>query len=330
MTRIRIAGTGSFLPERIVTNDELAQRLPKTSDEWIYGHTGIKSRRVAGPNESASSMGLIAAQRALENAGIAPEDLGMIIVSTATPDYAPTPLVSCILQDKLGATGAAAFDMSAACCGFIYNLEIAKNFYYKPDFRKPILLVATEVMTRKVDWNDYKTCILFGDGAGAVVIEPNEDAAAPSDLVDTIMRADGARGEFLLLEGGCRSYDSLNHPKAHVLQMAGTQVFTFAIKAIEEVVQDLTKRNDLTYDQIARIVPHQANFRIIESAAKRLGFEDLDKIYINVDSVANTASASIPIALDEMNRSGELKRGDKILIAGFGAGLTYGGNYLIW
>jgi len=168
MTRVKIAGTGSYLPKRIVTNDELAQRLPKTSDEWIYTHTGIKARHVAAPDESASAMGLIAAQRALDNAGISADELGMIMVSTATPDYAPTPLVSCLLQDQLGATNASAFDMSAACCGFIYNLEIAKNFYYNPDFRKPILIVATEVMTRKVDWNDHKTCILFGDGAGAV------------------------------------------------------------------------------------------------------------------------------------------------------------------
>ena len=328
MTRMRIIGTGSYLPEQIVTNDELAQRLPKTSDEWIRSHTGIGARHVAGPDESASSMGLIAAKRALENANVDPEELGMIIVSTATPDYAPTPLVSCILQDKLGAKNAAAFDMSAACCGFIYNLEIAKNFYYNPSFRKPILLVASEVMTRKVDWNDYKTCILFGDGAGAVVLEPTEEG--PSELVDTIMRADGACGKYLLLEGGCRSFDSLNHPQAHVLQMAGTQVFTFAIKAIEEVVNDLVTRNNLSFDDVARIIPHQANYRIIESAAKRLGFDNLDKFYVNVESVANTASASIPIVLDEMNRAGELHRGDKLLIAGFGAGLTYGGNYLVW
>ncbi len=329
MARVKIAGTGSYLPERIVTNDELAQRLPKTSDEWIYTHTGIKARHVAAPDESASSMGLIAAQRALDNAGIKAEDLGMIMVSTATPDYAPTPLVSCLLQDQLGATNAAAFDMSAACCGFIYNLEIAKNFYYNPDFRRPILIVASEVMTRKVDWNDHKTCILFGDGAGATVVMPSEEDE-PSQIVDCVMRADGACGKYLLLEGGCRSNDSLNHPLAHVLQMAGTQVFTFAIKAIEEVVTTLMQRNSLSYDDVARIIPHQANYRIIQSAGKRLGFENDDKFYINVESVANTASASIPIVLDEMNRGGQLKRGDKLLIAGFGAGLTYGGNYVIW
>ncbi len=328
MTRVKIAGTGSYLPERIVTNDELARRLPKTSDEWIYTHTGIKARHVAAPDESASAMGLVAARRALENAGVSADELGMIIASTATPDYAPTPLVSCLLQDQLGAVNASAFDMSAACCGFIYNLEIAKNFYYKPDFRKPILIVATEVMTRKVDWNDHKTCILFGDGAGAVVLVPSEDE--PSDVVDTVMRADGACGKYLLLEGGCRSNDSLNHPQAHILQMAGTQVFTFAIKAIEEVVTTLLERNNLSLDDVSRIIPHQANLRIIQSAGKRLGLESDDKFYINVETVANTASASIPIVLDEMNRGGLLKRGDKLLIAGFGAGLTYGGNYIVW
>ena len=329
MTRVKIAGTGSYLPERIVTNDELAERLPKTSDEWIFLHTGIKSRHVAAPDESASSMGLIAAKRALENAGVEPEDLGMIMVSSATPDYAPTPLTSCLLQDRLGAKNAAAFDMSAACCGFIYNLEIAKNFYYNPRFNRPILVVASEVMTRKVDWNDYKTCILFGDGAGAAVITPATEND-PSDIVDTMMKADGSSGKYLLLEGGCRTKDSLNHPLAHILQMAGTQVFTFAIKAIEETVNTLMERNGLTFDDVARIIPHQANYRIIQSAGKRLGFTNDDKFYINVKDVANTASASIPIVLDEMNRGGLLTRGDKLIIAGFGAGLTYGGNYVVW
>ena len=173
MVRAIITGTGSYLPERVVTNDELAERMPQTSDEWIYSHTGIHARHIAAPDESPSDMALVAAQRALEQAGIGPDDLGMIVVSTATPDYAPTPLTSCILQDKLGADHASAFDMSAACCGFIYNLEIAKNFFSNPHFRKPILLVATEIMSRKVDWNDYRTCILFGDGAGAVVLQPD-------------------------------------------------------------------------------------------------------------------------------------------------------------
>ena len=331
MVRAIITGTGSYLPERVVTNDELAERMPKTSDEWIYSHTGIHSRHIAAPDESASAMGLIAARRAMEQAGVSAEDLGMIIVSTATPDYAPTPLTACLLQDQLGAENASAFDMSAACCGFIYNLEIAKNFYATPNFRKPILLVATEVMSRKVDWNDYKTCILFGDGAGAVVIEPDFDDKYPeSGVVDSVMMADGKAGKYLLLEGGCRSETSLHHPLAHILQMGGQQVYAFAVKAIVEVVNSLMQRNNLSMDEIARIVPHQANYRIINSAGSRLGFENDDKFYINVERVANTASASIPIALDEMNRSGQLHRGDKLLLAGFGAGLTYGGNYLVW
>ena len=332
MVRAIISGTGSYLPERVVTNDELAERLPKTSDEWIYTHTGIHARHIAAPDESASSMGLSAARLALEDAGVEPDELGLIITSTATPDYAPTPLVSCILQDALGATSAAAYDMSAACCGFVYNLEIAKNYFYNPRFRRPILLVATEVMSRKVDWNDYKTCILFGDGAGAVVVKPvcDESELPGSGIVDTVMGADGAGGKHLLLEGGCRTAESLNHPLAHVLQMGGQQVYAFATKAIAEVVRDLLDRNDLTFSELAKIIPHQANYRIIQAAGKRLGLENSDLFYVNVERVANTASASIPIALDEMNRSGRLKRGDKLLLAGFGAGLTYGGNYLIW
>ena len=331
MVRAIITGTGSYLPERVVTNDELAERMPQTSDEWIYSHTGIHARHIAAPNESPSDMALVAAQRALEQAGIGPDDLGMIVVSTATPDYAPTPLTSCILQDKLGADHASAFDMSAACCGFIYNLEIAKNFFSNPHFRKPILLVATEIMSRKVDWNDYRTCILFGDGAGAVVLQPDEsEENAGRGIVDSVMMADGRSGIHLLLEGGCRSVDSLRHPQAHILQMGGQQVYAFAVKAIVEVVNSLMNRNNLKMDEITRIVPHQANYRIIKSAGTRLGFEDDEKFYINLELVANTASASIPIALDEMNRSGQIRRGDKLLLAGFGAGLTYGGNYIIW
>ena len=331
MVRAVIAGTGSYLPERVVTNDELSERMPKTSDEWIYSHTGIHSRHIAAPNESASDMGLIAAKQALDQAGVEPDELGLIIVSTATPDYAPTPLTACVLQDKLGATNASAFDMSAACCGFIYNLEIAKNFYSNPHFTKPILLVASEVMSRKVDWNDYKTCILFGDGAGAVVIKPDVEEKFPgSGIVDSVMMADGKSGKHLLLEGGCRSEDSLRHPLAHVLQMGGQQVYAFAVKALVEVVHSLLERNNLTMDELTRIVPHQANYRIINSAGSRLGFTNDDKFYINVERVANTASASIPIALDEMNRGGMLQRGDNLLLAGFGAGLTYGGNYLVW
>ena len=326
MIRVKIAGTGSYLPERVVTNDELAERLPKTSDEWIFSHTGIRSRHIAADDESASSMGLIAARRAMESAGIGPEDLGMIIVSTSTPDYAPTPLTSCVVQDQLGAKNAAAFDMSAACCGFIYNLEIAKNFFSNPNFRRPILLIGSEVMSRKVDWNDHKTCILFGDGAGAAVLTASDDE---SGIVDSIMKADGAGGKHLKLEGGCRSNDSLHHPLAHVLQMGGQQVYSFAVKALAEVANELAERNGLTFDDVKRIIPHQANYRIICSAADRLKLPE-EKFYINVERVANTASASIPIALDEMNRGGLLNRGDKLLLAGFGAGLTYGGNYLVW
>lgn len=331
MVRAIITGTGSYLPERVVTNDELAERMPKTSDEWIYSHTGIHARHIAAPDESPSDMGLIAAQRALDQAGLGPDDLGMIVVSTATPDYAPTPLTSCILQEKLGADHASAFDMSAACCGFIYNLEIAKNFFTNPHFRKPILLVATEIMSRKVDWNDYRTCILFGDGAGAVVLQPDESEENEGrGIVDSVMMADGRSGKHLLLEGGCRSAESLHHPQAHILQMGGQQVYAFAVKAIVEVVNSLMNRNNLTMDEVTRIVPHQANYRIIKSAGARLGFEDDEKFYINLELVANTASASIPIALDEMNRSGQLSRGDKLILAGFGAGLTYGGNYIVW
>jgi len=326
MTRIMIAGTGSFLPERVVTNDELAERYPETSDEWIFSHTGISSRHIASPDETPSGIGLIAARRALEMAGVSPKELGFILVSTATPDYATVPQVSCLIQRELGATSAASFDITAACCGFVYNLEIAKGFYSNRHFRKPILVVATEMMSRRVNWNDYKSCVLFGDGAGAAVLLPSD---TESGIVDTVMKTDGTGAELLKIEGGARSEESTHDPNANILQMSGHKVYTFAIKVLPEIVKELLDRNGLAVNDIDKIVPHQANYRIIHSAAVRLGFTE-DMFYINVKNVANTASASIPIALDEMNRGGLLHRGDRIITVGFGAGLSYGGNYMIW
>ncbi len=327
MFHVKIAGTGSYLPERLVTNDELAAKLPETSDEWIMSHTGIKTRYLAGPDDSPSGMAVAAAKKALEMAQVKPEDLGFILLSTTTADYAPIPQTSCVVQRDLGAVNAVAFDLVSACCGFTYNMEIARNLFHNPFHQKPILVVATEMMSRLVDWNDHRVCVLFGDGAGAVVLKRTEEG--DSGIIDTFMKTDGSSADFLKIEGGCRTPTSaiLNGPR--LLYMEGHKVFKFAIKAMPEVLNALMKRNHLEMSDICRIIPHQANYRIIDAAGKRMGIKE-DKFYLNVQRVANTASASIPIALDEMNRANLLKTGDKLVTVSFGAGLTYGGNYIIW
>lgn len=326
MERLKIAGTGSYLPKRVLSNDELAWRLPDTSDEWIVSHSGISSRHLAADSDSPSSMAIEAARKALEQANVRGDELGMILLSTATADYSPIPPTSCVVHQALGAVNASAFDLTAACCGFVYNLQLARGLYHNAFDKRPILVVATEMMSRMLDWRDRTTCVLFGDGAAAAVLVESD---SESGIVDTFMKVDSRGLDFLKIEGNCRTPDSHRDPRAFTLQMQGSAVFKFAIRAIPEVAATLLERNRLSTDDIDWIIPHQSNYRIIRSAAARLGFAQ-EKFYSNIHRVANTASASIPIALDEMNRKGMLRRGDKILTIGFGAGLTYGGNLIVW
>lgn len=326
MVRLKIAGTGSYLPGWVLHNDELAWQLPDTSDEWIVSHTGISSRHLATEEDSPSSMAITAARRALEQAQIDPTELGMILLSTATADYAPIPGTACLVHRALGAVNASAFDLTAACCGFVYNLQLARGLYENAFEKRPILVIATEMMSRMLDWRDRSTCVLFGDGAAAAVLVPSD---TESGVVDTFMKVDSRGADLLKIEGNCRTPDSHRHPLAFTLQMQGSAVFKFALRVIPEVITSLLERNHLKVSDIDWIVPHQSNYRIIRSAATRLGFSQ-DNFYLNIHRVANTASASIPIALDEMNRQGLLKRGQKILTIGFGAGLTYGGNLIVW
>lgn len=333
MVRIKIAGIGSYLPTRRVHNDEFAQVLD-TSNEWIVSHTGISYRHLAAEDETATSMGLAAARIALEAAGIAPEELGTILLSTTTMDYAPIPSTGCLIQHELGAVNSTAFDVSAACCGFVYGLQLLRGLMqFDP---RPTLLVGSELMSRIVDWNDKKTCVLFGDGAGAAVLVRDETQfqlepgiTAPSEIVDTYMKASGKGSDCIVIDGGCRTPQSRYEAKTSMLEMNGRAVFTFAIQAIPEVIQQLLERNNLALEDIDWIVPHQANYRIIKSAATRMKIP-LERFFVNIDEVANTASASVPIALHDMSERGLLKRGQKIITAGFGAGLTYGGNFIVW
>ena len=332
MIRIKIAGVGTYLPKRRVHNDELALELD-TSHEWIMSHTGIMYRHLASETDSASSMGTAAALAALEMANIEPLEIGKIILSTTTADFAPIPATACLIQRELGAFNAAAFDLAAACCGFVYGLEMVRGMMQFD--KRPTLLIGSELMSRIIDWKDKKTCVLFGDGAGAAVLQTVDDNAAlgieaePSGIIDTYMRSDGSGSDFLQIEGGSRTPESRYETNASTLHMDGRAVFAFAIRTMPEVISALLTRNHLKIGDIDWIVPHQANFRIIKSAASRLGIP-LERFYLNVDEVANTASATIPIALTEMHQKGMLQSGTKIITVGFGAGLTYGGNLIVW
>ncbi len=332
MVRVKIAGIGSYLPTRRVHNNELAESLD-TSDEWIVSHTGISYRHLASETDSASSMGLSAARDALEMAEVEPSELGKIILSTTTADFAPIPATACLIQRELGAINAAAFDLAAACCGFVYGLEMLRGMMQFDS--RPTLLIGSELMSRIVDWKDKKICVLFGDGAGAAVLKTVDETegfgfgAEPAEIVDTFMRADGSGADFLQIEGGSRTPQSRNETCASTLVMDGRSVFAFAIRTMPEVISTLLTRNRMKIGDIDWIVPHQANFRIIKSAASRLNIP-LERFFLNVDEVANTASASIPIALTEMRRKGMLQSGTKIITVGFGAGLTYGGNLIVW
>ena len=332
MVRVRIAGIGAYLPERRVHNDELAQELD-TSHEWIMSHTGITYRHLASETDSASSMGLVAARAALEMAQVEPQELGKIILSTTTADFAPIPATACLIQRELDASGAAAFDLAAACCGFVYGLEILRGMMQFD--RRPTLLIGSELMSRIIDWKDKKTCVLFGDGAGAAVLKTVDDNAGfgvetmPSGIIDTCMRSDGTGAGYLQLGGGSRTPESRYETNASTLYMDGRAVFAFAIRTMPEVISDLLTRNRMNIGDVDWIVPHQANLRIIKSAASRLGIP-LERFYLNVEEVANTASASIPIALTEMYQKGMLQSGTRIITVGFGAGLTYGGNLIVW
>ncbi len=317
----RIAGIGSYLPERVMTNDELGRTLD-TSDEWIVSHTGIRQRYIAAPDESASTMGIKAALRALEDAGMPPTELGLILTSTTSGDYVNFPSTACLIQAGIGATGVAACDLSAACAGFTYALAMARDFCVME--QKPVLLVSTEAVSRILDWQDRATCILFGDGAAAVVLVPSEE---PGVVFSSLGADGGGAGVIRRDVGGL-------HPVAeqHIgggIEMQGKAVFPFAVRAMERIIMEILEKNNLTLDDVQYIVPHQANLRILSAVAKHMGVP-VERFYVNIDRVANTSSASVPIALDEIYRSGTLKNGDLVLTVAFGAGLSYGGNLLRW
>ena len=325
---IFIQSVGGFAPEKIVTNDDLAVTL-ETSDEWIYSHTGIKRRHIADDDVFASDLGIIAAKSALDNGNIDPESIDMIVLATSTPDYFAYPNTASLVQHSIGAVNAGAVDISAACSGFIYALEIARGMILANTAGK-VLVVGAETNSKILNWKDRNTCVLFGDAAGAAVLSKTDNNE--SDIIKTILKAEGDGAHALMVKaGGCRhAVDSPGITEEdRYVSMDGRKVYNFAVRANTELIQNLLDSQNMKASDLAYIIPHQANIRIIQAAAKRLGLPD-DLFFSNMHEYANTSAASIPLALNDMINRNLLKRGDNLLLLGFGAGLTYGGTFLRW
>ena len=314
----RIVGTGSCLPAKIVTNDDLSKRMD-TSDEWIRTRTGIHQRHIAEPSQTSSDLGTEASRQALVSAGVAASDIDLIIVATATPDYI-FPSTACIMQAKLGIKGCAAFDVQAVCSGFVYALAIADKFI-RSGQNRCALVVGTEVYSRILDWNDRGTAVLFGDGAGAVVLK----ADSKPGILGSVLHADGSYVDILSVPGNVCGGKIVGSP---YLQMDGQAVFKFAVKVLDEVARETVALCGLTIADIDWLIPHQANVRILEATAKRLGV-DLSKLVVTVDRHGNTSAASVPLALDLAIRDSRIKPGHKVMLQGVGGGFTWGASLVV-
>ena len=320
MKRASIIGVGSYVPKKVLTNSDL-EKMVETSDEWIMDRTGIRERRISADNEATSDLALIAAKRALESARIDPKELELIIVGTSSPDML-FPSTACIIQDKIGAVNAAAFDVSAACSGFNYALTTASSFIESGQYNN-IMVIGADTLTKYLDWTDRNTCILFGDGAGAVILKATNDG---SGVMANYLGAEGSGGKYLIMPGG-GSRDP--EAKKRFIWMDGKEVYKFAVKVLPKCIKAVLEKAELKISDISLFIPHQANMRIINFAMKLFGLSK-DKVYVNLDRYGNTSAASIPIALDEAVKEVRIKKGDIVVLAGFGAGLTYGANVLKW
>jgi 3-oxoacyl-[acyl-carrier-protein] synthase-3 len=325
LKKVGITGIGSYVPEKVVSNLDL-EEMVDTSDEWISTRTGISYRRIAEKGVATSDLGALAAKSALARADISPEEIDLIIVASATPDMI-FPSTACIIQSKIGASRAAAFDLQAGCSGFIYALTCAAQFLVGGLYENA-LIIGTEMLSRITDWEDRNTCVLFGDGAGAAVLSQVERGG----LLASIIGADGSKSDLLTLPAGASkepaSIETVRN-RRHYIKMNGNEVFKFAVKIIEETTIQVVEKANLSLDDINYIIPHQANIRIIDAAIKRLRISK-DKVVVNLQNYGNMSSASIPVALDEAYREGKMKNGDKVVLVGFGAGLTWGANMLEW
>lgn len=326
MIKAKVIGTGSYAPKKVVTNHDLEKTLD-TSDDWITERTGIKQRHIADKNETTSDLALEASLRAIKAAKISPLDIDLIIVATMTPDMV-MPSTACVLQQKLGAKNAPAFDIYAACSGFIYGLSVA-NAFIKSDIYKTVLLVGSEVLSRFVDWEDRTTCVLFGDGAGAVVLQR---FVGKRGVLSTHMHSDGSLANLLSLPGGgtCHppSHETV-HKRMHFIKMKGNETFKSAVRALEEVAQEALDYNKIKHEDLDFLIPHQANLRIIQAMAQRLKMP-MEKVVLTLPKYGNTSAASIPMALDEAVRDGRIKENHLLLLEAFGGGLTWGSSLIRW
>lgn len=321
----RITGTGSYAPSRVMTNTEL-ERMVATSDEWIRERTGIRERHIAASGEACSDLAVQAGRRALEAAGLAATDLDMILLATCTGDY-PLPATACLVQHQLGATKAAACDLSAACCGFVYALSVA-DAYVRTGMRH-VLVIGSEVMSAITDWSDRNTCILFGDGAGAAVVSASDGERG---ILSTHLRSDGSLCELITVPaGGSRTplSEQVVAERAHFIKMKGNETFKVAVRTLEEIARETLAANQLQVEDLDLYVPHQANMRILKAVMERLGLP-LEKVMLNLEHYGNTSAASIPIALDEAVRAGRVRDGSLVMLGAFGAGLTWASALIRW
>lgn len=323
-----ILGTGSYAPSRVLTNDELSLQVD-TTDEWIRTRTGIAERRIAEPDESCSDMAVKAALAAIEDANIDVQDIDLLVVATITPDY-KLPATACLVQHKLGLKSTTAcFDLNAACSGFIYSLATASAMIETRRY-KHALVIGVEKMSSIVNWQDRNTCVLFGDGAGAAVLGLSEEKQI--GILGTQLGAFGEGYNLLIVPKGGSKHPTTPEALANhedCVQMKGKEVFKLAVRAMEDACRDILEQHKLRADQIAVVIPHQANLRIIEAISHYLGLP-MDRFYVNVDRYGNTSAASIPLAIDEARKKGRIKRGDLTLLVAFGAGLTYGSALIRW
>jgi len=323
---VGIIGTGGYVPEKVLTNKDL-EKMVDTTDDWIISRTGIKERRILDKDKSTSYMAIEAGKKAIEDAGLKSEDIDLIIVSTVTPDMA-FPATACLVQNGLGCINAAAFDLEAACTGFLYGLSVSYA-YVKAGMYKNILLIGAEALSRITNWKDRNTCVLFGDGAGAVIVSevPEDKGIMAIDI-----GADGSGSSYLTLPAGGSQLPATEETilnNLHYIKMDGSEVFKFAVRTMEEASLKVISKSGLKLEELDFLVPHQANIRIIDSARKRLKLEK-DKVLINLDKFGNMSSASIPIALDEAIKQKKIQDKDNVLLVGFGGGLTWGACILKW
>jgi len=321
-----ITGVGSYVPEKILTNADL-EKMVETSDEWITTRTGIKERRIAAANEFTSDMAARAAERAMKMADVIGEQIDLVIVATITPDM-PFPATACLVQQKIGAKRAAAFDLEAACSGFIYGLEVGQQFINSRTYNT-VLVIGAEKLSSIVDWNDRNTCVLFGDGAGAAILQNRENSHG---LLTAVMGADGEKADLLFMPGGgsrCPATKDSLDARLHFLRMEGKETFKCAVQAMQSAAQEVLRRCELNISQIKCVIPHQANRRIIDVVGERLGAKP-EQLFVNLEKYGNTSAASVAIALDEAVAAKKIQRGDLVLLVVFGAGLTWGAAVIEW